>query len=110
VSLLAVGVRSGPRRRTDIRRDYPLRRRCAGLHSGTEGALAIYRHLKLHSFSPAEVDVLTSVYESVCADLELVPRQDGLNEIVALTIIEIVRNGQRDPDGIRRDALNALGH
>jgi hypothetical protein len=33
-----------------------------------------------------------------------------LNEIVALTIIEIVRNGQRDPDGIRRDALNALGH
>jgi len=52
---------------------------------------------------------MTAAYEAALQLLKLVDRTDPLTEMVAKKIIEIFRNGERDPPHLCARALKELG-
>jgi len=70
--------------------------------------MPIRRLLGESALDPEAVKAMTTAFEDALRQLELVDRSDPLTEIVALEIIEIGRNGERDPARIRELALQKL--
>jgi hypothetical protein len=71
--------------------------------------MAIYRLLQGTAFSPEDVSRMTAAYEAALRLLQLTDRTDPVTEIVAKKIIEVARNGERDPPHICARALKELG-
>jgi hypothetical protein len=71
--------------------------------------MAIYRLLQEAAFSPDDVSRMTAAYEAALRLLRLTDRTDPVTEIVAKKIIEVTRNGERDPPRICARALKELG-
>jgi hypothetical protein len=71
--------------------------------------MAIYRLLQEATFSPDDINRLTAAYEAALRLLRLTDRTDPVTEIVAKKIIEVTRNGERDPSHICARALKELG-
>jgi hypothetical protein len=71
--------------------------------------MAIYRLLQGAVFEPEAIAVMTSAYEGLLVDLQLVDRSDAFTERVAKEVIEVARLGVRDAGEIRRRVLNVLG-
>ena len=61
-----------------------------------------------HSFDPDEVALLVGAFESTLADLGLTNREDRVTVIVAKKIIELAKDGERDPDRLRDEAIKSL--
>ena len=56
-------------------------------------------------FDPEEVAVMATAFDRVLADLKLVDRNDPIVRMLAKLAIELVRNGERDPEKIRREVV-----
>jgi hypothetical protein len=65
--------------------------------------------LREGAFDQADIDRMAAAYEAALARLRLNDRDDPLCELVAKKIIEIVRNGERDPPRISARAHAELG-
>jgi hypothetical protein len=70
--------------------------------------MPIYRLLQNAPFAPEDISVMTAVFEEVCRELGLAPREDPLRDIVARAIIECAQKGDTDPIRLRECAREAL--
>jgi hypothetical protein len=59
-------------------------------------------------FAPEEVTGLTTAFELALSKLELPDRRDPLAVVVAKLIIELAKEGERDPEKLCNGALRAL--
>jgi hypothetical protein len=57
------------------------------------------------AFEPEQIAVMTTAFEQLLSDLRLVKRDDPIVKMVAKLVIELVRNGERDPELVRQKAL-----
>lgn len=71
--------------------------------------MPINRVLQGTSFGPEDIRILNDAYEDALHALYLVDRNDPLTEMVARKIVEIGRDGLRDPHQIAGMAIKALG-
>ena len=74
-----------------------------------EAGLAIYRLLQEASFDQPDIDRMTAAYEAALKMLRLADRTDPLTELIAKKIIDVARNGERDPARICSRAIKELG-
>jgi hypothetical protein len=54
---------------------------------------------------PEDIAVMATAFDRVLADLKLVNRNDPIVRMLAKLVIELVRNGERDPEKIRRQVV-----
>jgi hypothetical protein len=62
-----------------------------------------------HSFGPDEIEVLIAAFEDTLRRLRLAQREDAATLTVARLIVELAKQGERDPIRLRDGALAALG-
>jgi hypothetical protein len=58
-----------------------------------------------HAFSPEEADILIDAFEESLQALNLTDREDPLTLLVAKKIIELAKEGERDPARLRDAAV-----
>ena len=56
-------------------------------------------------FDREDIAVMATAFDRVLADLKLVDRNDPIVRMLAKLVIELVRNGERDPEKIRRQMV-----
>ena len=56
-------------------------------------------------FGPEEIAVMTTAFDQLLLDYKLVSRDDPLVTMLAKLVIELVRNGERDPEKLRKQVL-----
>jgi hypothetical protein len=61
-----------------------------------------------HAFTPEDVKVLIDAFEDTLRALRLHDREDPLTMAVAKIIIELAKDGERDPTRLRDLALKAV--
>jgi len=71
--------------------------------------MAIYRLVREAAFDQADIDRMAAAYEAALTELRLVDRDDPITELIAKKIIEVARDGERDPPQICARALHELG-
>jgi hypothetical protein len=59
-------------------------------------------------FDPEDIENLTTAFELALSRLELADRQDPLAVVLAKFIIELAKEGERDPDKLCEAALKLL--
>jgi hypothetical protein len=64
--------------------------------------------LQQHSFTPEEISMLTSVFEDALRELRLVDRNDPAANLVANRIIELAKQGERDPVRLREGVVKGI--
>ena len=62
-----------------------------------------------HSFGPEDIANLTAAFEAALARLALTDRKDPLTTAVAKAVIQLAKDGERDPERLRDGALRTLG-
>jgi len=62
-----------------------------------------------HAFGPEDVADLTAAFETALSRLGLVDRRDPLTGAVAKAIIQLAKDGERDPKKLCDGALKVLG-
>ncbi|MGA7486062.1 MAG: hypothetical protein WBW74_03855 [Xanthobacteraceae bacterium] len=60
-----------------------------------------------HSFGPEEIVLLTQAFEEALGQLGLSNRDDPATQTVAKRIIELAKQGERDPIRLRDGALKS---
>ena len=60
------------------------------------------------AFSPEDVTMLASAFESSLRDLGLVNREDPIVLLVAQRVIALAQEGERDPIKLRDDVVKAF--
>jgi hypothetical protein len=60
-------------------------------------------------FDPEDIAVMATAFDRLLADLKLIERNDPVVTMVAKLVIELVRNGERDPEKIRYQVLGRHG-
>jgi hypothetical protein len=71
--------------------------------------MAIHRLFREAPFGPDDIARMTAAYDAALTILRLVNLNDPITELIADKIIEVVRNGERDPPRICARALKELG-
>ena len=72
--------------------------------------MPITRLLQDTAFGPDEIAVLVAAYEDALRALSLVNRSDLATEMVAKRIIELAKQGERDPVRLRERAMEAVSN
>ena len=62
-----------------------------------------------HAFGPEDIANLTAAFEAALIRLGLGDRGDPLTTVVAKAIIQLAKNGERDPKKLCDGALQILG-
>ena len=62
-----------------------------------------------HAFGPEDIANLTAAFEAALIRLGPVDRGDPLTTVVAKAIIQLAKNGERDPKKLCDGALQILG-
>jgi len=62
-----------------------------------------------HSFGPEDIASLTAAFEAALARLALTDRKDPRSTALAKAIIQLAKEGERDPERLRDGALRSLG-
>jgi hypothetical protein len=62
-----------------------------------------------HSFAPDEIEALIAAFEDTLRRLRLAQREDPVTLAVARLIVELAKQGERDPARLRDGALAELG-
>jgi hypothetical protein len=70
--------------------------------------MPITRFLNGPVFSPTDIVILSTAFEDTLRALNLTNRDDPTTEIVAKMIIELAKQGERDPARLRERAVEAL--
>jgi hypothetical protein len=71
-------------------------------------AVPLYRLLQDGGFDPEVVAAMSAAFEETCRTLGLAERTDPLRDLVARTILECARMGERNPERLRECALQAI--
>jgi hypothetical protein len=71
--------------------------------------MAIYKLIANGSFGPQEIEVMSAAYESALIDLGITNRDDLVTELIAKSIVNVISNGERNPELVKERAINALG-
>ena len=58
------------------------------------------------AFGPEDIAVMTTAFDRLLADFKLTDRSDPVVMMLAKLVIEIVRNGERNPDRVRKLATD----
>jgi hypothetical protein len=61
------------------------------------------------AFGPEDIPNLAAAFDAALSKLGLVDRKDPMTMTVAKLIIELAKNGERDPKKLWEDALKLLG-
>jgi hypothetical protein len=72
-------------------------------------AMPIRPHLSGAAFGPEVITTMSSALEEACRRLEAEPRPGLMKETIAGRIIELVRQGERDPKKLSAGALADTG-
>jgi hypothetical protein len=56
-------------------------------------------------FGPEEIAVMAAAFEGILSDFRLKDRDDSVVQMIAKLVIELVRNGERDPIKVRKEIL-----
>jgi hypothetical protein len=59
-------------------------------------------------FGPAEIAAMTTAFEQLLLDFKLVDRDDAVVTMMAKLVVELARNGERDPERLRNAVLKGL--
>ena len=78
---------------------------CARVASGV-GVVPIRPLLQDVSFSPEEITALTTAFEDSLSALGLVDRNDPAVLMIAKRIIELAKDGERNPTLLRNSVIN----
>ena len=71
--------------------------------------LAIRRLSADGAFDQTAIDLMVEAYEAVCQELHLSEsKYDPVNETVARSVMDLVRNGERDVERIAKNVIRAL--
>jgi hypothetical protein len=70
--------------------------------------MPIDRIVKEAAFDPEEVQAIVAAYEAALARLGLKDRSDPAAEMVARKIVEIARDGERDPERLSSLVVQSL--
>jgi DNA-directed RNA polymerase subunit H (RpoH/RPB5) len=70
--------------------------------------MPIDRIVKEAAFDPEEVQAIVAAYEAALAKLGLKDRSDPVAEMVAKKIVEIARDGERDPERLSDRVVKSL--
>jgi hypothetical protein len=54
------------------------------------------------AFDPEQIEVMATAFEKVLADLKLRDRDDPMVTMIAKLVIELVRNGECNPEKLRQ--------
>jgi hypothetical protein len=60
-------------------------------------------------FEPDATEAMGAAFEKACRSINGTGQPDIIREIIAKGIIDLARNGERDPDCLCDEALKALG-
>jgi hypothetical protein len=60
-------------------------------------------------FEPDATEAMGAAFEKACRSLNGTGQPDIIREIIAKGIVDLARNGERDPDQLCDEALKALG-
>ena len=61
------------------------------------------------AFDPDQIAIMTTAFEQVLLDLKLTDRDDPLVKMIAKLVIELMRNGARDPEQVRKEVVASTG-
>jgi hypothetical protein len=70
--------------------------------------MSIAHLLNSQAFSPEDIIVISSVFEDTLRTLGLADRADPATDIVAKKVLELARQGERDPVQLRERVVRAL--
>jgi hypothetical protein len=70
--------------------------------------MPLTRLLQNTAFGPDEIAVMVAAFEDALRELKLANRADPATEIVARKIIELAKQGERDPGRLRERVVRAL--
>jgi hypothetical protein len=70
--------------------------------------MPIDRLVKEAAFDPEDVQAIVAAYEAALARLGLKDRSDPAAEMVARKIVEIARDGERDPERLSDRVVKSL--
>jgi hypothetical protein len=71
--------------------------------------MTVHHLLESFAFGPEEIQSVVKAYDEALAVLGLASCDDPATRLLAKTIIEVARTGERDPIKIRRRAIEKLG-
>jgi hypothetical protein len=60
-------------------------------------------------FPPDVIDAMSLAFDEVCERLSIAETADAAREMVASRIVELARQGERDPERLRDEALKSVG-
>jgi hypothetical protein len=63
---------------------------------------------KQHAFTPDEIKLLVTAFEEALRELQLKDRSDPATLLVAKRIIELAKQGERDPIRLRDGAVAGI--
>jgi hypothetical protein len=61
-------------------------------------------------FEPEDIAIMTTAFDGLLADFKLTKRDDPVVTMLAKLVIEIVRNGERDPERVRKWVADQYRH
>jgi hypothetical protein len=61
------------------------------------------------SFDPDQIAIMATAFEKVLADLKVTDRDDPVVTMIAKLVIELVRDGENDPEKLRKTILGRHG-
>src|SRR4051794_1380957 len=70
--------------------------------------MPLTRFLQNTAFGPEEIALLVAAYNAALHELGQAAQSDPVTEIVAKKIIEFAKQGERDPNQLRKRAVEAL--
>jgi hypothetical protein len=70
--------------------------------------MAIHAFIQQHSFAPEDITRLVTAFEEALGVLGLANRDDPATMLVAIKIIELATQGERDPIRLRDAAVRSL--
>ena len=62
-----------------------------------------------HAFGPEDIANLTTAFDAALTRLGLIDRRDPLTTVVAKAIIQLAKEGERDPKKLCAGAVSILG-
>jgi hypothetical protein len=71
--------------------------------------MAIYRLLQSSTITPHDASAMADAYERALAHLGISDRADPQTESIALAILHLLRDGERDPAKLAEFACRAVG-
>lgn len=71
--------------------------------------VAIFRQLREAVFEPADISRMTAAYDATLKLVAMKDRNDPATELIAAKIIQLYRQGERDPPRLCARAIKELG-